>query len=243
MPRLPRRGLRHRPSTIADHDSWQTDHHLWVWLPAAAEQHHTDSNARGTFNFTGLETGYDFSDFLLGLPLSDFRVRYLDNNDARYLRETTLSGFRHRRLPMLSNLTINGGLRWEYFSPVHGKERPNGESRFCARFHSRRAGAAGADRPCSGAFPQGFIKPDYKLFSPRIGIAWKPWKSKQVVVRSGYGIYYNGSVYGQIASRLVGQPPFATTTQLFQSTATPLSLENGFPLIGIRPDRQYLHGG
>ena len=37
-------------------------------------------------------------------------------------------------------------------------------------------------------------------------------KSKQVVVRSGYGVYYNGTVYGQLASRLVGQPPFATTS-------------------------------
>ena len=28
----------------------------------------TDSNARGTFTFTGVNSGYDFSDFLLGLP-------------------------------------------------------------------------------------------------------------------------------------------------------------------------------
>ena len=27
----------------------------------------SDSNARGTFNFTGLETGYDFSDYLLSM--------------------------------------------------------------------------------------------------------------------------------------------------------------------------------
>jgi hypothetical protein len=83
--------------------------------------------------------------------------------------------------------------------------------------------------PFSGPFPQGFIKPDYKMVSPRIGIAWKPWKSQQIVVRAGYGIYFNGGVYSQLASRLVGQPPFATTTQVFQSAETPLTLQNGFP--------------
>ena len=215
---------------FADHDSWQTNHHVRGWFPATAEQHNVRFETRGTFNFTGFETGNDFSDYLLGLPYQTSAVTYLNNNDARYLRETVANGFATDDYRVLSNLTINGGLRWEYFSPYTEKHGQMANLDIAPGFTAVSQVLPGQAGPYSGAFPQGFIKPDYKLFSPRIGIAWKPWKSKQIVVRSGYGVYYNGSVYGQIASRLVGQPPFATTTQLFQSTATPLSLENGFPL-------------
>ena len=190
----------------------------------------SDSNARGTFNFTGLETGYDFSDFLLGLPYQSSVATYLNNNDARYLRETTLSAFATDDYRILSNLTINGGLRWEYFSPYNEKYNEMSNLDIAPDLNAVAVVLPGQTGPYSGTFGDGFIKPDYKLFSPRIGIAWKPWKSKQIVVRSGYGVYYNGSVYGSIAQKLVGQPPFAVTTQVFNSAATPLTLEDGFPI-------------
>ncbi len=190
----------------------------------------TDQNGRGTFNFTGLETGYDLSDFLLSLPYQTSVVTYLNGNDARYLRETALSAFATDDYRVLSNLTINGGLRWEYFSPFTEKNGQMADLDFAPGFTAVAQVLPGQTGPYSGGFPQGFIKPDYKLISPRIGVAWKPWKAKQIVVRTGYGIYYNGGVFSQLASRLVGQPPFATTTQVFQSSATPLSLESGFPV-------------
>lgn len=190
----------------------------------------TNTNARGTFNFTGVETGYDFSDFLLGLPYQSSEITYLNNNDARYLRESVVNAFATDDYRLRSNLTINAGLRWEFFDPYTEKYNQMADLDFTPGFTQVAQVLPGQTGPYSGQFPNGFIKPDYKLFSPRIGIAWKPWKSKQIVVRSGYGIYFNGSIYGTLAQRLVGQPPFATTTQLFQSAATPLTLENGFPL-------------
>lgn len=190
----------------------------------------SDSNARGTFNFTGLETGYDFSDFLLGLPYQSSVQTYLDNNDARYLRETAVSAFATDDYRMASNFTINGGLRWEYFSPYNEKYNQMSNLAVAPGFNAVSVVLPGQTGAYGETFGDGFIKPDYKLFSPRIGTAWKPWKSKQIVVRSGYGVYYNGSVYGTLAQKLLGQPPFAVTTQVFNSAATPLTLENGFPL-------------
>lgn len=189
----------------------------------------SDQNGRGTFNFTGLATGYDLADFLLSVPYQTSLVTYLNGNDARYLRETALNTFATDDYRMRSNLTINAGLRWEYFSPFTEKYGQMANLDFAPGFTAVAQVLPGQAGPYSGAFPQGFIKPDYKLFSPRIGVAWKPWKSKQILVRTGYGIYYNGGVYGQFGSRLAAQPPFATTTQVFQSAATPLSLESGFP--------------
>jgi hypothetical protein len=182
----------------------------------------TDANGRGTFSFTGIATGYDFADFLLSLPQSTSVVRYTDN--SRYLRETTLNGFVTDDIRLRSNLTINAGLRWEYFAPYTEKNGDMANLALTPGFTS-----VSLVLPGQSGYPGGLIYPDHKLFSPRIGIAWKPWKNRQIVVRSGYGIYYNGGVYGQLASNMVGQPPFAQTATLQTSTLAPLTLEAGFP--------------
>src|SRR5436305_1811763 len=59
--------------------------------------------------------------------------------------------------------------------------------------------------PYSGQFPNGLIDPDKINVAPRIGIAWKPRPKGSLLIRTGYGIYYNGSVYSQIANRLASQ--------------------------------------
>ncbi len=190
-----------------------------------------NQNARGTFSFTGVETGYDMADFLLNRPYQTSVLNYLNGNNSRYLRETTLSLYGTDDYRMASNFTINAGLRWEYFGPYTEKNNQMANLDFNPAFTAVAPVVAGGIGPYSGQFPQGLIQADHKLISPRIGTAWKPWKTKSILVRSGYGIYYNGGVYSQLASRMVGQPPFATTTQLLQSAAVPLTLENGFPSI------------
>ena len=189
----------------------------------------TDSNARGSFSFTGLGTGYDLADFLLSFPYQTSVVNYANGNYARYLRETTLNAFVTDDYRVRSNLTLNFGLRWEYFGPFTEKNNQLSNLDVSPYFNAVKQVLPGQTGPYSGDFPSGMIRPDYKLFSPRIGTAWKPFKNRQLVIRSGYGIYFNGGVYGTLASRLVGQPPYAVTTQIFQSAANPLSLQNGFP--------------
>ena len=48
------------------------------------------------------------------------------------------------------------------------------------------------------------------------------------MVRAGYGIFFNGSVYNLFPARLAAQPPFAATASLVTSTSNPLTLQNGF---------------
>jgi trimeric autotransporter adhesin len=189
----------------------------------------TDANGRGTFNFTGLATGYDLADFLLSLPQSTSVATYIDQ--SRYLRATTLNAFVSDDWRIKSNLSLTAGIRWEYFGPYTEKYGHLTNLDFAPGFTAVAPVTAGQTGPYSGAFPSGLINPDYHLFSPRVGVAWKPWKSKQIVARAGYGIYYNGAVYAQFGSQLAAQPPFAQTSNLQTSADAPLTLQNGFPAV------------
>jgi hypothetical protein len=48
------------------------------------------------------------------------------------------------------------------------------------------------------------------------------------VIRAGYGIYYNTSVYQTIATQMAQQPPLSKTLSVQNSPSDPLTLANGF---------------
>ena len=70
--------------------------------------------------------------------------------------------------------------------------------------------------------------PDKNNFAPRIGIAWKRKPDSRWVLRAGWGLFYNPSVYDTIAGQLVGQPPFATNQNLLSYRRLGASLEYRF---------------
>src|SRR6185437_15104956 len=91
----------------------------------------TDQNGRGIFNFSGLTTagygadglplpgtGYDFADFLLGLPETS-GIRYGDSR--LYFRSSGYNAFAMDDYRVANNLTLNVGVRWEYFTPWQEK--------------------------------------------------------------------------------------------------------------------------
>jgi hypothetical protein len=63
---------------------------------------------------------------------------------------------------------------------------------------------------------------------PRIGISWRPIPASTVVVRAGYGIYHDTSVYLAPALQLAQQAPLSTSLNIQNSAACPLTLANGF---------------
>jgi hypothetical protein len=80
----------------------------------------------------------------------------------------------------------------------------------------------------SGQLPDSLIHPDRTNFSPRLGFAWRPLNKGSLVVRGGYGAYYNTSVYNIIAGNMAQQPPFAQALSVSASAANPLSIATGF---------------
>ncbi len=49
-----------------------------------------------------------------------------------------------------------------------------------------------------------------------------------MVIRGGYGIYYDNSIYQQIASQMAQQSPLSTSLRVQNSASLPLTLANGF---------------
>ena len=236
----PRRELD-QTYTFSDTLSWSRGKHNWRFggdYRRILQSFRSAKNAEGSFVFTGLatsqfasgsgapvaNTGYDFADFLLGLPQQttlqsgtnsyDFRANAFDV----YVQDD----FRFR-----PSLSFNLGLRYEYNGPYTEAHNQIANLDVAAGF----AGAASVLPEQTGAFngiyPGSLIHPDRNNFAPRIGIAWKPMK--QTVVRAGYGVNYNLAQYGNIIQNFAFQPPFAITSTNVSSPANLLSLQNGFP--------------
>jgi hypothetical protein len=72
------------------------------------------------------------------------------------------------------------------------------------------------------------IRPDRNNFAPRFGFAWRPFSASSMVIRGGYGIYYDTSVYQWIATWMAQQSPLSNSLRVENSPANPLTLANGF---------------
>jgi hypothetical protein len=187
----------------------------------------TDQNARGTFTFTGLETsailngqpvpntGNDFADFLLGYPYNSS----VSGDRSDYFRAYASNAFVSDDWHVRDNLTLTLGLRYEFFSPYSEKYDRLANLEVPTYF----AGPPTEVEAGQPGVPSGILNPPKDLFSPRAGLAWKPWE--HTVVRLGYGIYYNGSVYAQFPAQLAAQPPFITNLSLLNSTLAPVPLQ------------------
>jgi hypothetical protein len=201
----------------------------------------TNQGARGSFSFTGVATeeivnglpvsgtGYDLADFLLNKPYKTSVDNYLNGNNSYYFRESAASVYTQDDFRWKSNFSIITGLRWEYFSPFTEKNNRIADLDVAPGYTGVAVVTPGQTGPLTNTqYGSGLIKPRYALFSPREGIAWKPFKKESLVVRAGYGIYYTGSVYSAFTSKLGLQPPFVNAVSQTTSSANPLSLQNGF---------------
>ena len=203
-------------------------------------------NPRGVFTFTGAATqgtvngvttgGSDLADFLIGVP--DTSSVAFGNAD-KYLREPVYDAFAQDDWRILSTLTINAGLHWEYGAPmteIHGRL----VNLDVAPGFTAVAPVLGSDSvgPLTGThYPSSLMFPDRRGFEPRVGVSWRPIPASTIVVRAGYGIYHDTSVYQTSALGLAQQAPLSKSLSVQNGTACPLTLANGFnPCSSITPD-------
>jgi hypothetical protein len=127
-------------------------------------------------------------------------------------------------------LTLNGGVRWEYNSPIEEKYNRLVNLDFGPGYTAEAPVlASNPVGPVSGRhYPNSLVKPDRAGFSPKIGLAWRPFPASSFVVRAGYGVNFNTSNYGSIARQMSQQAPLSKSLNIVNSAADPLTLANGF---------------
>ena len=206
----------------------------------------SDPNPRGQFRFTGVMTAqlnangqpavpfspatepfYEFADFLLGLPYNT-SVQFGDPNT--YFRSWGLIAYAQDDWRVNKRFTFQYGVRYQLQTPPvelynHIANLDlNAEATVVAVVTPSEAG------PYNGAYPRALIHGDYGNWAPRIGFAWQPNLRPKTVVRAGYSIFYNESIYDTLAQRyLAYQPPFDVSQNWYTTAAQVLTLESGFP--------------
>ena len=216
-------------------------------LGAEFKRHEVDLNT--PFETDGLLDISTFADFLVGQSAAqNGSSNGLSNvtesmagggifrRDTRY---SDFAGFAQDDIKVNPRLTINAGLRYEIFgapTEIHG------------RLTNFNADAAIGDVPANGtysgftvpsnyqgAIPDGVVRTPYAGFwmtpygdvSPRLGFAWQVANTPTVVLRGGYGFYFDRHS-GTLASQTVSQQPFATLQILFGANNGPATLQSPF---------------
>ncbi len=208
----------------------------------------SQQDARGSFGFTGAATqaaangvavpgtGSDFADFLLGTP--DTSSIAFGNAD-KYFRSTSYDAYFTDDWRVSAGFTLNAGARWEYSSPIVEK--------YGRLVNLDIARSFGPEAPVLGSSPTGsltgmqypssLVRPDKRGIQPRVAISWRPIFGSSLLIRAGYAVSYNTSVYNTIAMQMAQQSPLSKSLSVANSPLNPLTLANGFNLTpGITPN-------
>jgi trimeric autotransporter adhesin len=232
--------LRHDQTfAVSDFAVWSHGRHSTRWggdFRRIQLNRQTDSNPRGDFTFTGVNTaqfvggapvpgtGFDFADFLLGLPQLT-SVQF--GGDKRHFRGNSWDLFAQEQWRLLENFTLNLGVRYEDVSPLIEIDNRIVNLDAAPGFTAVAPVLPGARGRFSGTFPATLVNPDRNNLGPRLGLAWKP--IGKIIVRAGYSMYYSTGAYPNIAQQLAFQPPFSVSQTNIESDAIPLTLQAGFP--------------
>jgi hypothetical protein len=229
-------GISNAPNNRSDNGYYLYDdlshnhgkHAFSVGFNASAEQVNGGINsfARGFFSFTNMytsqvgnpSTGSAVADFLLGFP--SFSERGLGIG-FRHFRQRRYGAYFNDDWKATSNLTVNAGLRYEFFQP--GYEKDNHLSGFDPS--TGQIVVAGTK-----GFPRGLRDSNHLDFQPRIGLAYRVGGSNKTVIRGGYGVNFMPlTVFPTPFLNLLNEPFF--TLQSFNGNPiTPnLTLADAFP--------------
>ena len=198
-----------------------------------------------SFSFDGQFTGWSFADFQLGIPRSMTRTLA---SPSIYNFQDEWGIFVSDEFRVSSDVTLTLGMRydvWPYgvekFDRIHTFFPQKGvivvpteasKSLVVPSFPTSRVPVMTvAEAGFPSANPRALNDSDRNNISPRIGIAWRPFGSKNSVVRAGYGVF----MYNALTS-----PGTSTTGALFSGTQTQTQTlaeiqANGRPLFAF-PD-------
>ncbi len=201
--------------------SWTNGRHSWRF---GFEGGKRQVNFYLPFEANGLLTFLSFPDFLLGLNAAQNGSSFSNISSAaadvglnnRATRYNDFATFVQDDIKVSSRLTVNAGLRWEYYGPA--SDTQGLLSNFIPSLALTEPPATGTltglavPSNFTGPVPAGVTKlsgkglwnPNYLDFEPRLGFALQ--LHKNLVLRGGYGIYYQ-MLSNQIADQTIQTLP------------------------------------
>jgi hypothetical protein len=191
-------------------------------------------NPRGSFGFNGTVTAgagtptrdNQFADFLLGLAtdaglsVAPFATRFSNTSQAYYFQDDW---------KVKPNLTLNLGLRYEYFQPPvqRGKATNFDLNGFVPVRQTFHGFPDISDTPG----PAALVHSDRNDLGPRIGFAYSVPALRDMVVRGGYGIYYTPEITNSWTT-LTLNPPIVSTFSFTGSANNPIRVDTAFQAQG-----------
>jgi outer membrane receptor protein involved in Fe transport len=140
---------------------------------------------RGSVRYRGRYTGNAVADYLLGYT-SDAQLSNVWVVNQSHWATSFFAGDDWRLSP---KLTLNLGLRYDFITPA--LEADDNQLNFDP------AGSGSVVAATDGSLEdRGLVRPDTNNFAPRVGIVYQV--SDTLVVRGGYGIFYN--IFDRIGS-------------------------------------------
>ena len=192
----------------------------------------------GTLTFAGTATseyrngapransGYDLADFLLGLAQSS-RIQY--GNSDHYLRRREFSLYLNDNWRVLSKLTIQWGLRYQYTPPWSESQDRIANLDIAPGFADVETVVPGQVGKYFGAYPDTLVQSDRNNLAPRIGLAYRLRSGTySSVLRSSYGVFFPDEAYNYFVNEFTSQPPFGFTVQESVQNPPFLAMETAF---------------
>lgn len=170
------------------------------------------------YSFQGRYSNDGMADLLLGLPEA---VQLNTVPEVNQLQRA-LSFFAQDDFKVSPRLTVNLGMRYEYTTPYYGSG-----TNVNINFNPATQGLLVAGKDGNDKY---LVTPDKNNFGPRLGVAWQ-LRPEKVVVRAGYGIFYNSEdMYGSEAN-LPLNPPQLIQANLIRVGAgpAPIRLSDAIP--------------
>jgi hypothetical protein len=172
--------------------------------------------SRGQAVFSGAFTGHPVGDMLLGFPT----ITLLAANDNRQaLRTWSANVYAQDDWRVSSRVTLNAGIRYEYNAPPYDADD---RMRIFDVAGSRLLQVGQDGVPRSG------LDNDTNNVAPRGGLSWDLTGRGTLVLRGGYGIFYDSGTLIE-NSALYFNPPYWQLRLFFPSQTAPISIADPFP--------------
>lgn len=183
----------------------------------------------------------------------------LDQGDTRRdFLANDFSWFVQDDWKMRPGLTINAGLRWDFYGNLVEKDGkignyytpetaarlgaqpgfqiPRNSAVFSPNFQPSMIGLVvepGTKWDLSMVHPSqtaSTLTNDYNNFAPRIGFAWQPQSMKRVVFRGGYGMFYERTSASYKVDLQRAAPFF-----IYQNVPAPVDMADPYPRLNVNP--------